>query len=220
MQGSNFDGSTQRQIPRESYERGEELQTRARNKNIVVNFVQLQEEEKIMKKYIYLGLFIPVILVSGCLELPMIKSSPKKTEQGLYTKVPKAMQAGVREAEYDLKKAKAQVDLASEKVKLAQMRKDMAILEKDYADFEMKMAETLVKEAEVELERKKLEAVDNSNLGDKEDNIKRIANLKKQELNVESENIQIKAELDILNMKIKKLAKEIKAKKTQLAKKK
>ena len=198
----------------------EELQTRARTKNIVIHFVQLQEEEKIMKKYIYLGLFIQLILVSGCLELPMIKSSPKQTEQGLYTKVPKAMQAGVREAEYDLKKAKAQMDLASEKVKLAEMRKEMATLEKNYADFEMQMAETLVKEVELKLERKKLEAVDNSNLGDKENNIKRIADLKKQELSVESEEIQIKSELDILDMKIKKLAKEITQRKTQLAKKK
>jgi chromosome segregation ATPase len=173
-----------------------------------------------MKEYIFLGLFIAVALLSGCLELPMIKRSPQKTEQGLYTKVPAAMQAGVREAEYDLKKAKAQVDLASEKVKLAEMRKEMAILEKNYADFEMQMAETLVKEVELKLERKKLEAVDNSNLGDKEENIKRIANLKKQELSVESENIQIQSELDILDMKIKKLAKEINQKKTRLAKKK
>ena len=172
-----------------------------------------------MKRYAFLGLLIPLTLLCGCLALPMIKSSPKKTEQGLYTKVPAAMQAGVREAEYDLKKAKGQVDLASEKVKLAQMRKDMAILEKDYADFEMQMAETMVKEVELKLERKKLEAVDNSNLGDKEENIKRIADVRKQELSVESEEIQIKSELDILDMKIKKLAKEINNRKTQLAKK-
>jgi len=173
-----------------------------------------------MKKYVFLGILIPITLFSGCLKLPMIKSSPKKTEQGLYTKVPAAMQGSVREAEYDLKKAKAQVDLASEKVKLAEMRKDKAILEKNYADFEMRMAETQVKAAELEVKRKKLEAVDNSNLGDREENIKRIADLKKQELNVESENIQNKAELDILDMKIKKLAKEIQERKTQLAKNK
>jgi len=171
-----------------------------------------------MKKYVFPGLLVAVTLLSGCLELPLIKSSPKKTEQGLYTKVPAAMQGSVREAEYDLKKAKAQVDLASEKVKLAQMREDMAILEKKYADFEMKMAETLVKEAELALEREKLEAVDNSNLGDKEENIKRIADLRKQELDVQSEGVQIKAELDILDMKMKKLAKEIKERKTQVAK--
>ena len=171
-----------------------------------------------MKRYAFLGLLIPLTLLCGCLALPMIKSSPKKTEQGLYTKVPAAMQAGVHEAEYDLKKAKAQVDLASEKVKLAQMREDMAVLEKNYAEFELKMAETLVRQAELGLERKKLEAVDNSNLGNKEENIKRIADVKKQELNVESEHIQIKAELDILDIKIKKLAKEIKERKTQLAK--
>ena len=173
-----------------------------------------------MKKTVFLGLLIAFILLSGCLELPLMKSSPQKTEQGLYTKVPAAMQGSVREAEYDLKKAKAQVDLATQKVKLAQMREDMATLEKNHADFEMKMAETTVKKAELELERKKLEAVDNSNLGDKEENIKRIAGLKKQELNVESEGIQLKAELDILDMKIKKLAKEIKEKNTQLAKNK
>ena len=86
-----------------------------------------------MKRYAFLGLLIPLTLLCGCLALPMIKSSPKKTEQGLYTKVPAAMQAGVHEAEYDLKKAKAQVDLASEKVKLAQMREDMAIFSSNSA---------------------------------------------------------------------------------------
>jgi multidrug resistance efflux pump len=109
-----------------------------------------------MKKTVFLGLLIAFILLSGCLELPLMKSSPQKTEQSLYTKVPAAMQGSVREAEYDLKKAKAQVDLATQKVKLAQMREDMATLEKNHADFEMKMAETTVKKAELELERKKL----------------------------------------------------------------
>lgn len=160
-----------------------------------------------MKGYVSLGLLLLVTFATGCLNVPFVKSSPAKTEQGLYTKVPAAMRGSVREAEYDLKKAKAQADLATEKVKLAEMRKDTAILEKNYADLEMKMAQTLVKAAELGLERKKLEAVDKSNLGDKEENIKLIANLKKQELNVESESVQLKAELDILGMKIKKLAK-------------
>jgi outer membrane protein TolC len=169
-----------------------------------------------MKKYIFLGLLIPITFLAGCLKGPLIKSSPEKTEQGLYTKVPAAMRASVREAEYDLKKARAEVNLATEKVKLAKMRKDIAILEKNYADLEMEMAETLFREAELELATKKLEAVDNSNLGDKEENIKRIAHLKKQGLNVESEGIQTKAELDILDMKIKKLTKDIRIQKVKI----
>ncbi len=179
--------------------------------NVVAILVEPKEEGKIMKKHFFMGLLISITLVAGCIKIPMTKSSPTKSEEGLYKKVPAAMRASVREAEYDLKKAKGEVHLAIEKVKLAQMQKERAILEKMYADYEMKMAETSVKEAELELERKKLEAVDNSNLGDKEDNIKRIAHLKKQELNVESDSIQIKAELDILNVKITKLRKEIKS---------
>lgn len=189
--------------------RGGDLQTHAGSVNVVKDLCLTKSEEKTMKRYVFLGLLILFMLPAGCLNVPFVKSSPAKTEQGLYTKVPAAMRGSVREAEYDLKEAKVQADLATEKVKLAAMRKDTAILEKNYADLEMKMAETLVKAAELGLERKKLEAVDNSNLGDREENIKRIANLKKQELNVESEGVQLKAELDILEMKIKKLAKEM-----------
>ena len=55
------------------------------------------------------------------------------------------------------------------------------------------------------------EAIDNANLGDKEDNIKQIANLKTKKLGMESDGIKVKAEYDTTELRIKKLTKEIKA---------
>jgi chromosome segregation ATPase len=155
------------------------------------------------------GFFLLVLLLSGCVTLPSIKNPITAGQGDLYSQVPAAMRAPVKEAEYDLKQAKASVDLAKEKVKLAEMKKQRAGLENEYADCGMKIAETKEKKAQAALEVKKLEAVDNANLGDKEKNIKKLADLRTQELSIESDNIRMKADLDTLDLKIKKLTKEI-----------
>jgi len=150
------------------------------------------------------------LLFSGCITLPSL-STPTKVDQGgdLYAKVPAAMRAPVNEAEYDLKQAKSGVELAKEKVKLTEMQKQRVDLESEYAITGMRMAETREKKATISVEVKKIEAIDNSNLGDKETNIKKLADLRTQELSVESERIHLKADLDTLDLKIKKLSKEI-----------
>lgn len=183
-----------------------------------------------MKRFWYVGLtfLMALSLLAGCSTIPVIKSSTKKipgtkssrgkTKEGLYSQVPAAMRAPVREAEFDLKQSKAKVEIAREKVKLAELQKERALLERKYADYGMELAEILESKAELEVEIKKMEAIDNSNLGDKEDNIKQIANLKTKKLSMESDGIQVKAELDTTELKIKKLTKEIEAQKIKAQK--
>ncbi len=149
-----------------------------------------------------------------------ISSSKKKeSDDGLYRKVPASMRADVKEAEFDLKRAKANASLAEKKLRLAEMKKEREILENKYAKYNTNLAEVLVKKADIRVAIKKMEAIDNSNLGNKEDNINRIASLKTKKLSVESDAIEIKADMDTTQLRIKALTKQIKAHEKKIKKK-
>jgi chromosome segregation ATPase len=179
-----------------------------------------------MKRVCYTGLTVlmALSLLAGCASMPVFKGSRTKTsasksslstkKEGLYSQVPAANRAPVREAEFDLKEAKAKVELAKEKVKLAELQKQRALLERTCADYRMEFSQINGRKAELEVEVKKVEAIDNSKPGDKAHNIKEIANLKTKKLAVESDGIQVKAEFDTTELRIKKLTKEIEAQKS------
>jgi chromosome segregation ATPase len=183
-----------------------------------------------MKKFWHIGLTFLMALsfLVGCssipklkgatTKIPLTKSSVGKTNEGLYSQVPAANRAPVREAEFDLKQAKAKAGIAGEKVKLAELQKERALLERKHADYGMELAQINEKKAELDVEIRKVEAIDNSNLGDKEDNIKQIANLKTKKLGMESDGIKVKAEFDTAELRIKKLTKEIEAQKMRVQK--
>ena len=183
-----------------------------------------------MKRLWYTGLtfVMALYLLSACATIPGIKSSgtrtsgtkssPRRSKEELYSKVPAANRAAVREAEFDLKQAGAKAALAGEIVKLAELQKQRALLERQHADYGMELAQILQKKAELEVEIRKLEAIDNSNLGDKESNIKEIANVKTKQLSIESDGIQVKAEFDTTELRIKKLTKQIEAQKVKAQK--
>jgi chromosome segregation ATPase len=175
-----------------------------------------------MKRLWYVGLIVlmALSLLAGCATIPgktqVTKRSPGKTQEGLYSQVPAAMRAPVKEAEFDLKEAKAKAEIARERVKLAELQKELALLETKWADYGMKFAEINEKAAELAVEIRKLEAIDNANLGDKEHNIKEIANVKSKKLGMESDGIQVKAEFDTTELRIKKLTKQIEAQKMKV----
>ncbi|NIS61314.1 MAG: hypothetical protein GTO13_11620 [Proteobacteria bacterium] len=183
-----------------------------------------------MKRFWHMGLTLLMALsfLVGCstipklkgatTKIPLTKRSTEKTKEGLYSQVPAAMRAPVREAEFDLKEAKSRAEIAGEKVKLAELHKERALLERKHADYGMELAQINEKKAELGVEIKKMEAIDNSNLGNKEDNIKQIANLKTKRLSMESDGIQVKAEFDTTELRIKKLTKEIEAQQIRVQK--
>jgi hypothetical protein len=164
------------------------------------------------------GVLVFVLFLSGCITLPTTNKTITADEGDLYAKVPAAMRAPVNEAEYDLKQAKSAVELAKEKIKLAELQKQRAQLEDEHANCAMRLAEIVEKKASVSVEIKKAEAIENSGLGDKENNIKKIADLKTKELGIESDRVQTKAELDTLDVKIKKLTKEVEAQEKKVKK--
>ncbi len=170
-----------------------------------------------MKRFLrtILTLLIALAFIGGCSTMQKvpgvskITGSNKKSDDGLYRKVPASMRADVKEAQFDLKRAKANANLAEEKLKLSGLRKEREILKNKYAKYNKSLAGVLVKKADIWVEIQKLEAIDNSNLGNKEDNIKRIANLKTRRLGVESDEIETKADMDTTQLRIKKITKQI-----------
>ena len=172
-----------------------------------------------MKRFFYitLTLLITLAFFSGCASMPEMPkvsmpdfiSSDKESDDGLYRKVPASMRADVKEAEFDLKRAKANATLADEKLKLAELKKEREILKNKYARYDKDLSGVLIKKADVWVEIQKLEAIDNSNLGNREDNIKRIASLKTKKLGIETDVIEIKADMDTTQLRIKQLTKQI-----------
>jgi hypothetical protein len=150
-------------------------------------------------------------------DIPLV-SKAKESDDDLYRKVPASMRADVKEAQYDLKRAKSNAALANKKLKLAELKKEREVLRNKYARYNRDLAEVLIKKANIEVEIKKLEAIDNSNLGDKADNIKMIANMKTKKLGIESDEIEIKADMDTTQLRIKELNKQISAQQKKVKK--
>jgi hypothetical protein len=165
-----------------------------------------------------LALLLALFLAVGCAsitdKIPGTKSksgapAKKTSDVSLYKKVPASMKADVKEAEFDLKESKANVNRAKKKVEIADLKKERSVLQKRYADFELKVAGAAQRGAEVKVLLKQWEAIDAAGLGDKESNIKTIANYKSQQLKAEDSKIQSKASMETTGLKIKKLSKQI-----------
>lgn len=165
-----------------------------------------------------LALLLALFLAIGC-QSTLAKISGTKSKSGasakkssdvsLYNKVPASMKADVKEAEFDLKQSKANVNRSKKKVEIADLKKERSVLQKKYADFALQVAGAVQRGAEVNVELKQWEAIDDAGLGDKETNIKTIANLKSKQLKAEVSKIQSKASLETTGLKIKRMSKKI-----------
>lgn len=173
-----------------------------------------------MKRLLHLNLalLLALFLVIGCqstlAKLPGSKSSsggaPKKTSDvSLYNRVPASMKADVKEAQFDLKQSKSNVNEAKKKVEIADLKRQRAILQKKYADYALQTANANQRKAEVNVELKQWQAIDAAGLGDKESNIKTIANLHSRQLKAQDSEIQAKASLETTGVQIKRLSKRI-----------
>ena len=151
--------------------------------------------------------------------VPNITGSSEESDDNLYKKVPASLRADVKEAEFDLKRAKANAFMADEKLALSDMQKERELLKNKYAKYNKKLSEVLLKKADIGVKIKKMEAIDNSNLGDRASNIKTIASLKTKQLSIESDEVDIKADMEMTDLKIKQLNKQIVAQQKKIKKK-
>jgi len=100
-------------------------------------------------------------------------------DEKLYGQVPEKNRAGIAEAEEVLMED-------NEKFKLAQLRVKKAKLREKYYSSEMAFAKRNRDIAQVEVNRLKWEAIERSNLGKKEENLKNIASLKGKKVEMET----------------------------------
>ena len=162
-------------------------------------------------RYVSLVFLLAFSLLTGCETTRKFTSSISGTSNTdeLLAQVPTEEQKEVHEAAFNLQ-------IAEEKSKLAEMKAELASLQKKYADYQEEMADKYHETAEVKLDLAKLEAVDKANLGEKEDNINNIADLKAKILRIEADNIKIEAKLDTTEQKIKGLTKQIEEQETKI----
>jgi len=165
-----------------------------------------------MKRFLYISLVVLIALsfATGCATISPGKTSKKKTsDRTLYSQVPASMRADVKEADFDLKEAKRLVKLAKDKVEIGKMKKELGDKQKKLSGYELKAAEKTLEEKEINVEVKKWEAIDNANLGDKIDNIKKVAKLRSKRLSAEADAVEAKADITTTRIEIKKLQRKI-----------
>ena len=166
-----------------------------------------------MKRLIYISLvfLLALSLLTGCETTRKLTSSISGTSatDELLTQVPSEEQKEVHEAAFNLQ-------VAEEKIKLAEMKAELASLQKKYADYQEDVADKHQDAAEVKLDLAKLETVDKANLGEKEYNINKIADLKSKMLKIEADSIKLEAKRDTTEQKINGLAQQIEEQETKI----
>ena len=180
-----------------------------------------------MKRHVTtaMAVLIAITFFIGCVSTPLTKSSSSKssasgkvTAPGSYSQVPASLRGPVKEAQFDLRQAKNDSKLADEKVKLSELQKEWALLNNKNSGYVKKLADVRERKAEIIVEVKMAEAIDNAGLGDKEANIKNIANLRTKELDVTTDEIKVKADIDTTELKLRRLDKQIRAQERAVAK--
>lgn len=168
--------------------------------------------------FISLPLILVVALVVGCKTTQNLKQSisskidsiTSDVDQELYGQVPEDKREGIPEAEFDL-------ELNKNKETLATLKKERGINELKILGYDLDIASKHRKEAAIAIDIKKIEAINNAGLGEKEKNRKIIADLKAKVLNIdadiikiESKQAHVKGVISDLNQQIEKQEKKVK----------
>ena len=160
--------------------------------------------------HISLIFLLALSLLTGCEATRSLTSSISGSpDENLLAQVPAEEREEVKKAEFDLQ-------VAGEKMTLAEMKTELASLQKKYADYDEDAVKEYRKKAEVGVDIAKLEAIDKAGLGEKQANIKDIADLKAKELKIEANRIKIEAKRDTTGEKINDLMKQIEEQETKI----
>ena len=159
---------------------------------------------------IYFSGLLVLIFIIGCSTTQELKTSitskvssiTETVDPALVKQVPVDKKEGFSKAEFAL-------NVANQKVKLAERKSELAASQKKYAGLEEDLANNLQKEAEIDYDLVKNEAIIDSDLGKKEDNLKLKAKLQSKKLEVQADRIKINANLEATKGKIDTFSTEI-----------
>jgi hypothetical protein len=162
------------------------------------------------------GIIISLVMTlacAGCATMEDLKTSITTTvtsitsnvDPALVAKVPDDKRAGFPKAEFAVK-------LGEEKLKLAKMKSELAAKERKLIDYDEDMVNTDLKDASLDYDIVKMEAIDATpGLGKKEDNIRKLTNLKLKKNDLQSDRIKINANKDATKRQMQELNETIKA---------
>ena len=136
-------------------------------------------------------------------------SITSRVDEDLFAQVPEQQRGDVDQAALTLM-------VSEEEVKLAEMKTELATVRRKYARYQEDLANKLHKEAALGLDIAKLEAIDRSGLGDKDDNARKIADLKANRLETEAQRVKIEAQLATAKRHIRGLTKQIAEKEKEI----
>ena len=147
-------------------------------------------------KIVFIGL-LALIFISGCATTQELKTSitskvssiTDNVDPALVSKLAADKKEGFPQAEFN-------VNVANQKVKLAEIKSELAANQKKYAGLEEDLANNFLKEAAIDYDLIKIDAIINSDLGKKEDNLKVKANLQSKKLEAQADRIKINANLE------------------------
>lgn len=168
-----------------------------------------------MRRVMMVSLFILLCLsVLGCETTKSLKgkltskvsSMTSNVDEDLFAQVPESQRENVEKAAFTLK-------VAEEKMNLAELKMDLADAIKKHAGYEEDLADNSYEEAQLALDLAKLVAIDRSDLGEKEDNIKKKADLRSKILGVEAERVKIEAKVTTSERQINQLTEQVEERK-------
>ncbi|TSA44976.1 MAG: hypothetical protein D4R56_06290 [Deltaproteobacteria bacterium] len=167
---------------------------------------EIMKRKRLAAILVFAGLFF----IIGCATTQELTTSVRSkvssitstVDPALVNQIPADKREGFAKAEYDL-------NAAMEKVKLAELKNELAGAQKKYVSYAVDMADSFRKDAELDYDLVKIEAIIETGLGKKDDNVKTKANLQQKKLNQQSNRIGIKADIDNSKRKIDDLTAQI-----------
>jgi hypothetical protein len=178
-------------------------------------------KERKMKKTMY-GIMIlvcSVVLLGGCISTKGVKKTSKAdlSENELYAQVPERYRGSVDAAKANQLAAAEQLKYAEEQVALSELQKEMATKKEKRSNLQQKLADLAHKEAILKVDLTQWEAIDKAGLGEKEKNIKTLYGLRSKIAKNETSRLSLQEDYDTLDLRIKKLAEQIKAQQEKVA---
>jgi hypothetical protein len=169
-------------------------------------------EERVMKRTEMIFLLSFILAVSSCATVSDLKSSVStkvtsitaNVDPALVAKVPGDQRGGFPKAEFAVK-------VADVILKLAQMKSELAAKQEKYTGYEEDLVNLDLKDVSLDYDIVKLQAIDASGLGKKEDNIKTLTNLKIKKVNLQADRIKADANLACVKQQMTVLSEKIKA---------
>jgi hypothetical protein len=176
-----------------------------------------KEGEQAMNRTKIIFLLLIILSLAGCATVDDLKGSittkvtsiTSNVDPDLVAKVPGDQRGGFPKAEFAVK-------VAEEKLKLARMKSELAAKQGKHLDYEEDLVNMDLKDVSLDYDIVKLQAIDASGLGKKEDNIKTLTNMKLKKVDLQGSRIKTDANMAALKRQMSDLTEKIKAQEEQI----